>query len=161
MGGHQSANSYKDEWLTPPWILQKLGHFDLDPCAPVNRPWATAAEHYTVEHDGLSRRWWGRVWLNPPYGKHTGAWLARLAQHGNGVALVFARTETEMFHRHVWESGSACLFLEGRLTFYHVDGTRARHNGGAPSVLVAYGTTNAEAMRDSGIQGAFVQLEAC
>ena len=24
-----------DEWLTPPHVLQALGPFDLDPCAPV------------------------------------------------------------------------------------------------------------------------------
>lgn len=39
MGGHQSAAMLKDEWLTPPHILRALGPFDLDTCAPVNRPW--------------------------------------------------------------------------------------------------------------------------
>jgi len=28
----------KDEWLTPPYIIKALGEFDLDPCAPINRP---------------------------------------------------------------------------------------------------------------------------
>jgi hypothetical protein len=37
----------KDEWLTPQFIVQALGAFDLDPCAPVNRPWDTARTHYT------------------------------------------------------------------------------------------------------------------
>ena len=36
----------KNEWLTPPELLAKLGQFDLDPCAPVNRPWPTATHHY-------------------------------------------------------------------------------------------------------------------
>lgn len=49
----------KDEWLTPPHIMTALGKFDLDPCAPINRPWATADKHYTVEDDGLSQVWGG------------------------------------------------------------------------------------------------------
>lgn len=32
----------KEDWLTPPEIIQKLGEFDLDPCVPDNRPWDTA-----------------------------------------------------------------------------------------------------------------------
>jgi hypothetical protein len=43
LSGHQSAKMKSDEWLTPPGILKALGQFDLDPCAPVNRPWDTAA----------------------------------------------------------------------------------------------------------------------
>lgn len=46
-----------DEWLTPQNILNALGPFDLDPCAPINRPWDMAARHYTVADDGLSKPW--------------------------------------------------------------------------------------------------------
>lgn len=49
---------------------------------------------------GLESPWIDRVWLNPPYGRETGLWLRTLAAHGSGIALVFARTETEMFHQH-------------------------------------------------------------
>lgn len=38
----------KDEWLTPPEIIKALGPFDLDPCAPINRPWSTVTQHYTI-----------------------------------------------------------------------------------------------------------------
>jgi hypothetical protein len=92
IGGHQSAAMLNDEWLTPPEILQALGPFDLDPCAPIKRPWPMAAEHYTVEDNGLAQPWVGRVWCNPPYGLETARWLNRMAQHGNGIALIFART---------------------------------------------------------------------
>lgn len=47
LSAHQN-NGGHDEWLTPPEILRALGAFDLDPCAPVVRPWETAAKHYTV-----------------------------------------------------------------------------------------------------------------
>lgn len=158
MGGHQSARMLKDEWLTPPEILQSLGTFDLDPCSPIARPWPTAANHYTIMDDGLSRPWHGRVWLNPPYGKDTSRWLARLADHGNGVALIFARTETEMFFEQVWSKAQAILFLRGRLHFHHVDGRRAEANSGAPSVLIAYGQDNVRALQASGLAGKLVTL---
>lgn len=36
------------EWLTPRNIVDALGPFDLDPCAPIVRPWPTAVQHYTA-----------------------------------------------------------------------------------------------------------------
>lgn len=158
IGGHQSPVMHNDEWLTPPEILAGLGAFDLDPCAPATRPWDTATRHFTRADNGLARPWHGRVWLNPPYGLIAAKWLARLADHGDGIALIFARTETQMFFEHVWPKAEALLFLEGRLHFLTVDGRRAKTNAGAPSVLVAYGPTNAHALRTCGLAGHFVRL---
>lgn len=165
IGGHQSAHMNKDEWLTPPEIIQALGPFDLDPCAPDEsiRPWDTAKQHYSrpalIECSGLTSPWFGRVWLNPPYGQETGTWLHRLADHGNGIALIFARTETDMFFKWVWDRAHAVLFIRGRLHFYHVDGTRAKANAGAPSVLIAYGLECAERLKRSEIEGKYIQLK--
>lgn len=154
IGSHQSAAMGKDEWLTPPDLLLALGAFDLDPCAPVTRPWPTAARHYTIEDDGLSKIWSGRIWLNPPYGDQTGEWLERLKEHGCGTALIFARTETETWFRYVWPFASAILFLRGRLYFHHVTGQQAKHNSGAPSALVAYGSADACKLRQCRLLGA-------
>lgn len=160
MGGHQSASALKVEWLTPPEVLHALGPFDLDPCAPVPeaRPWDMAARHYCKRDNGLRQPWDGRIWLNPPYGREAAAWLDRLACHGDGIALIFARTETEMFFTHVWGRADAVLFLRGRLHFHHIDGTRAAANSGAPSVLVAYGAGNVEALRACGLPGQLIDL---
>lgn len=158
MGEHQSAAALKDEWLTPPHVLLALGSFDLDPCSPVVRPWAIAAQHYTIVNNGLSLPWQGRVFCNPPYGSETSKWLSRCADHGNAIALIFARTETRMFFEHVWPKAQALLFLEGRLFFHHVCGTRARANAGAPSVLVAYGEGNAAVLKGCSLAGRYVGL---
>lgn len=159
IGGHQRAYQGRtDEWLTPPEIIEALGPFDTDPCSPIKRPWPTAERHYTVDDDGLSKPWVGRVWLNPPYGPETGKWLQKLAEHGDGIALIFARTETEMFHRWGWDKADAMLFLRGRLHFYTVAGERAKANAGGPSVLIAYGQSNAERLRSCGIAARFVPL---
>lgn len=156
IGAHQSAQAETVVWLTPPYVLDALGPFDLDPCACTDRPWDTAARHYTAEDDGLAQTWDGFVWMNPPHGKAAGAWLERLAGHGNGIALVFARTETAAFANHVWPKATALLFLDGRLSFHYPDGTKARANGGAPSVLIAYGEEAAKRLRTSGLAGAYV-----
>lgn len=155
IGGHQSARMVSDTWLTPPAILAALGEFDLDPCAaPEPRPWPTAAQHYTRDDDGMAQEWKGRVWLNPPYSREAARWLRRLAEHGHGTALVFARTETAWFVEHVWKRASLLLFLAGRIHFHYPDGRRAPANSGAPSVLVAYGDADAERLAQSGIRGA-------
>jgi hypothetical protein len=85
-------------------------------------------------------------------------WLSRLADHGTGTALIFARTETAAFHRQVWQRATALLFLKGRITFHLPDGRRGRWSGGAPSVLVAYGICDAETLTACGIEGAYVPL---
>lgn len=151
LSGHQSAKMKNDEWLTPPEILAALGPFDLDPCAPVNRPWPTAREHLTRDEDGLAHAWWGRVWCNPPFGREAVKWLRRMRDHDDGVALIPARTETAMFYETVWGHAQGVLFLRSRPHFHYVDGSRAPFNSGAPIALVAYGAANLDALLRSGL----------
>lgn len=157
LSSHQSARSKTDEWLTPPDIIEKLGEFDLDPCSPVNRPWDTAKRHYTINDNGLNQPWEGRVWLNPPFGNQAIHWMRRMAKHGNGIALIPARTETAMFFETVWSEAHAVLFMKGRPHFYYVTGERAPFNSGAPICLVAYGADNALVLGLSGL-GHFCKL---
>ena len=157
MGAHQSARAMTTTWLTPRHIIDDLGPFDLDPCGAPG--WPTAREHYILPTDGLAQPWHGMVWLNPPYSAEAWRWLARLAEHGNGIALVFARTETAGFVSEVWGKATAVRFLHGRLYFHRPDGSRAGANSGAPSVLVAYGDTAAMRLRASTIPGTFLALD--
>lgn len=150
-----------DEWLTPPEIISSLEAFDLDPCAPVDRPWDTALRHYTKLDEGLSKPWRGRVWLNPPYGRDVFLWLEKLRQHKRGVALIFARTETTGFHKHIWHAADAIFFFKGRLRFHHVDGTRGG-TANAPSCLVSYSASDTEsiihALKTGRISGKLLQI---
>lgn len=157
IGGHTKAYcGATDDWITPRFIIEALGPFDLDPCACRPQPWPCAARSYSV--DGLKRPWHGRVWLNPPYGSRAGPFLKRMAEHGDGIALLFARTETKMFHKYVWDAADALLFFKGRLYFHRPDGTKAEGNAGGPSVLIAYGARNARSLKISRLEGAFVSL---
>lgn len=159
MGSHQSARAITTTWLTPPAITDELGPFDLDPCAaPSPRPWPTAERHVELPEDGLAVDWDGYVWCNPPYSIEAWDWMEKLADHGNGIGLVFARTETAGFVRTVWERASAVLFIHGRLYFHYPDGTRAAANSGAPSALVAYGEHAAMRLCMSSIAGTYVPL---
>jgi len=148
----------KDEWLTPPEIFTELGEFDLDPCAPINRPWDTAKKHYTLIDNGLIQPWEGRIWCNPPYGRETSKWLKKMAEHGNGIALIFARTETGNFFNYIWPKATAIMFLKGRLTFYNVDGTKPENSAGAPSCLIAYGENNAKILKNCNLRGKYLRI---
>jgi len=140
-----------DEWLTPPSILDRLGYFDLDPCAPIVQPWPTAGHVFTIEDDGLVQPWFGRVWLNPPFGKAAALWLRKMASYGCGTALIPARTETAMFYESVWPVANGVLFIKSRPHFHYVDGRRADFNSGAPICLVAYGEIDLYMLRQSGL----------
>ena len=159
---HHSGQDTSDIWLTPPFIIDALGgadSFDLDPATPLTMPWPTAKRRYTIEDNGLTSAWAGRVWLNPPYSRPAySRFMGRMAEHGHGTALIFARTETRTFSDAVWKAATAVLFLAGRLNFYGPDGKPGKANAGAPSVLCAYGDTDAEILRCSGLDGAFIDL---
>ena len=167
IGSHTKPNAGATvEWLTPPEIVQALGPFDLDPFCPPTMPWRTAKEMWTnqpqscfgIKHnDGLTRPWHGRVWMNPPYGRETGKCLAKLAAHGNGIACIFARTETKMFVDHVWDQADGILFIHGRPHFHHVDGTRAKGNSGGPVCLVSYSWSDSCVLASCGLKGSFMR----
>ena len=61
------------------------------------------------------------VWLNPPYGRQIGRWVAKAAEEARKpgttvVLLVPARTDTRWFHDYLY--GNADLrFVRGRLKF--------------------------------------------
>lgn len=155
-----------DEWYTPKYIIDALGPFDLDPCSPVDRPFDTARIHLTIEDDGLSRGWGGRVWLNPPY-SNISDWMERLARHNNGIALIPSRTETIAFHQYVWNKATSVLFPLGRIKFL-TSKTRefseevAKRGTTAPNfapVLIAYSQYNSERLEQCGIKGKFIKLK--
>jgi len=142
------------EWYTPPSIFQMLGlTFTLDPCHPGRDVihWVPAMIVYTKEDDGYAKDWIGRVWLNPPYGRETPRWLAKMHRHRDGVALVFARTDTNWFHSYVAKA-DAVLFLSKRVRFVDKDGVQ----GDSPncgSMLVAWEEVSVRALECAAAEG--------
>ena len=148
-----------DEWITPKEIIDELGPFDTDPCAPVHPLWQTARIMYDKNDDGLKQEWYGRVWLNPPYSRPLiERFVEKMAEHNNGIALLYNRCDSKMFQDIIFRKASAMKFLRQRIRFYRPDGTR----GGSPgcgSILIAFGRDNAKKIRDCPIEGKFVWLD--
>jgi len=86
------------------------------------------------------------VWCNPPYGKDTGLWLEKLIQHGNGIALVFARTDTRWFHDYATKADILC-FVKGRLAFYK--GNVQAKQGSTGSLLIGCGNKAIEVINQA------------
>lgn len=178
MSSHQSHDSETDSWFTPQFILTALGgvdSFNLDPCSDRLAPWPTARRHYTIEDNGLILNWDGRVFLNPPYSQPAiSKFMARMVGHGRGTALIFARTETKVWHDYIWHEAHAVTFLRGRISFCVGKGGRTfkrktgdifvpeggtLDGGGVPSALVAYGVPDARILEQSGLDGRFIKLK--
>lgn len=154
LGSHQQTIGKSQTYITPRWLLDALGPFDLDPCAADPRPWDCAAHNWTEA--GLDRTWFGQVFLNPPFDRYqVKHWVNRLAQHGNGIALLHARTEAAWF-RPIWEAASGILFLAQRIKFCDVAGKEHPANSGAPVVLAAFGDGHARRLSICGVAGYFI-----
>lgn len=76
-------------------------------------------------------------------------WLARLAEHGDGLALVFSRSDARWWQQTVPRATALC-FVYRRLRFLRPDGT-VGDNAPAPSLLLAFGLPCALALADSGL----------
>jgi hypothetical protein len=157
LGSHQRCVGKSQVHLTPKWLVDRLGPFATDPCAADPRPWDCAIiNNYTESDNGLVLPWEGSVWLNPPFDRYqVGDWIQKLAEHGDGIALVHARTEADWF-QPIWLHAELIIFLRKRLKFCRPDGSEQPANSGAPAVLAAFGQEQATSLSLSGLHGAYV-----
>jgi len=113
-------SSKTPEHATPQDFFDKLDaefNFTLDPCA--TRENAKCEEYLTKADDGLQHRWWGVVFMNPPYGREIGKWMKKAyesSQEGaTVVCLVPSRTDTRWWHDYAMKG--EIRFIKGRLKF--------------------------------------------
>lgn len=132
-------SSASNEWYTPSEYVnaarEVMGGIDLDPASnPLANETVQAARYYVQEDDGLAQTWYGRVFLNPPYGvtdgeSNAGVWARKLiAEYRAGnvseaVLLVNANTERKWF-APLWDF-PICL-TNHRIQFYTPDGVGAQ-----------------------------------
>lgn len=159
---HSGGSSIHHAWQTPEALLNLLYRavgedgregeaFDLDPCSPCStRGHRSSAHlapvlarvHFDIEDDGLSLAWFGRCFVNPPYGAALPDWVRKARSEvevGRAelvIALVPARPDTRWWHENV--IGHASVFmLRGRLKF------RGTANAAPfPSALIVWGGTD-------------------
>lgn len=113
-------------WSTPQVLFDRLDAefgFSTDVCAsPEN---AKCDRYFTAESDGLRQSWTGVCWMNPPYGREIGKWMAKAFNSSvlgaTVVCLVPARTDTAWWHDSAIKG--EIRFLRGRLRFngHHKD----------------------------------------
>lgn len=131
--GMRSSNT--DLWSTPDDFFKMVDRefsFELDVCATKDN--AKCLAYYTFEDDGLLQDWSGRCWMNPPYGREIGKWVAKAFNSDCDVVvgLLPARTDTKWFHDYIY--GKAEIrFIKGRLKF-----GCAKNNAPFPSMLVIW-----------------------
>jgi hypothetical protein len=156
LGSHQRTVGLSQDHISPKWLIDALGPFDLDPCAADPRPWPCARTNWATH--GLDRPWPREffIYLNPPFDRYeVGDWITRLAEHGNGITLLHARTEAAWFEP-IWQRAGAILFMADRIKFCRVDGSEQPANSGAPPVLAAFGDEAVLRLHRCGIAGALV-----
>jgi phage N-6-adenine-methyltransferase len=126
------AGDYEsDEWYTPERYIESaravLGGFDLDPasCAFAQNT-VRAKRFYTKADDGLSKKWRGRVWMNPPYSKIIASFVAKFIEAHDrgdvpaGIVLVNNCTDTD-WCQAMLRRFDAC-FTNGRIAFVNARG---------------------------------------
>lgn len=149
--------STTDEWSTPQDLFDELDRefgFVLDVCATKEN--AKCDRYYTRKDDGLSQEWrlsalglkprhghlLGAVWMNPPYGREIGKWVAKAeteaCKGATVVCLLPARTDTRWFHNHIWgherpQVGVVVRLLSGRLKF-----GGSKNSAPFPSMVVVF-----------------------
>ena len=176
-GAVTRRTSLPPEMQTPPTLFdiqwEKYGGFDLDPCCQIGDPTAERVlanggrilvapdaivhplhlSQGRVGHDGLTNRWGGTVWMNPPYDRTLKLWVAKAVSEvhcGNAkrvVALLPSSTGTPWWQEHVvtalmgeggWSPYLADVqFLPGRQRFSW-KGEPMKHVARFASVIVIW-----------------------
>lgn len=152
--GHELLGAHvdRDTWLTPRYVLDQLGEFDLDPCAAAACPDWVCKWSFTKADNGLVHPWCGRVFCNPPFSE-TQRWIEKCAAHGNGVSLVPASVESRVWRKFVWPKASAVLLLHGRMRFCNPDGSTTTGRPLRSIAIIAWTPADAEVLSRSALAG--------
>jgi hypothetical protein len=121
-------------WHTPKKYIDSarkvMGEIDLDPASDnVANDTIGAEKYFSDGEDGLSLPWFGRVWLNPPYGKLTSEFVAKLNIHiekgdiSEAILLINSNTTDTKWFQPLW--GHLLCFTDHRINFYSPDNPNA------------------------------------
>lgn len=118
------------EWYTPAKYIhavhEVMDWINLDPASCEEANTIVRAQHYfSLEHSGLKVDWYGKVYLNPPYGGETKLWVDRLIYFFTGykvteaILLVNATPDRSWFNQ-LWTF--PICFTDHRIRFISGEG---------------------------------------
>jgi len=118
-----NPNNTSDDYRTPKEIFNGFNDrfdFTLDVAASDEN--ALCRNYFTKDDDGLSRKWEGSVWCNPPY-QNPSAWIEKgiselqLENCDSVVYLLNVDTSTKWFHDLIMPNCEEIHLIKGRLNF--------------------------------------------
>jgi phage N-6-adenine-methyltransferase len=133
---HVTHNSGAIEWYTPEYIVDAArealgGGIDLDPASTAAaNEWIQAEQFYSVDDDGLTHDWHGRVWMNPPYASgvvedFVDKLLGEYSAGNITAAVVLTNNSTDTgWWQRLANTARAICYIEGRVKFKAPDGER-------------------------------------
>jgi phage N-6-adenine-methyltransferase len=116
------VSSKSNEWETPQEFFNKLNqefNFTLDPCSNRNHK---CDKYFTIKEDGLRQDWSKDiVFMNPPYGGHTGDWIRKAYEESKRgaivVCLIVSSSDRSYWHEYIFPYANQIRFIRGRLRF--------------------------------------------
>ena len=124
-------SSESNEWYTPPLYIRSvrnvLGQIDLDPCSCEKANQTVMAERiFTIEDQSENLEWYGRVFMNPPYGvtdgkeSRAGLFCRKLISEYEAGRVTEAIILVNSVHSQKWQKplyDFAVCFVDHRIEF--------------------------------------------
>ena len=151
---HVSQSTGENEWYIPEkYIIAAkavMGDIDVDPASSeIANQIITAKKYHTIEDNGLTKSWEGRVWMNPPYAQPLIVEFSEafVEKYKNGeikeaCVLINNATETTWLQILLNICSQIC-FIKGRIKFIDIDGKAS----GAPlqgQLILYFGNNSKE-----------------
>ncbi len=133
--------SQRGDWKTPTEFYKELNrefHFTMDACATKTNH--KHRNYISRKENALKVNWkahgGGVTFMNPPYGREIGKWVAKAYQESLNrclvVCLLPARPDTKWFHE-ICSKAAEIRFIKGRLRF-----EGAKFTAPSPSMVVIF-----------------------
>lgn len=133
--------SFNAEWETPKNLFDDMvneyGYCDLDVSASSSN--SKCRNYFTIDDDCLRQKWYGKCFMNPPYGRKIGSFIKKayeetfINKNCHSVLMLLPdRTDTKWFHDYCVLVGEI-KFIKGRIKF-----VGAKHNAPFPSMIVFF-----------------------